>query len=96
MMTDVQISGRVTDVSTNRGGADGAGWQVGLLAHTHARVLRFAYAQTQILLCTLETVETFPNLFTAACCVLMLPCFLNAMFPPWQPFYEPPEDIVYK
>lgn len=93
MMTDVQISGRVTDVSTNlwwsrRGGM--AGW----LACTHARVLRFAYAQTQILLCTLETVETFPNLFTAACCVL--PCFLNAMFPPWHPFYEPPQDIVYK
>lgn len=45
MMTDVQISGRVTDVSTNlwrsrRGGM--AGW----LARTHTR------ARTQICICT--------------------------------------------
>lgn len=77
MMTDVQISGRVTGVCTNH--QIKADRQDDGLAYTqtlaYAHVCTFAYAPIQILHSTRETVETFPNLFTAACCVLMLSAF---------------------
>lgn len=44
-----------------------------MLAYTHMHA--FAYAPIQIIHCTQETVETFPNLFAAACCVMMYSAF---------------------
>lgn len=62
-----------------------AGWRPS--TRTRARI---AYAPVQILHSTRETVETFPNLFTAVCPDVL--CVLNAMFPLRPPFYELPQD----
>lgn len=44
-----------------------------MLAYTH--IHSFAYAPIQIIHCTQEIVETFPNLFAAACCVMVCSAF---------------------